>query len=175
MSISTSTSTPASSPKSKPGGPKSEFSSSSASGAPSSMSHSGLSSRARLDGPAPSESRASVRSDKGGGEGELRSSSMSHGGLCAGCSVDDGSELDGAGRGGFVEAEGASAGTGADVDGAGRALVVPVRNGRSKASLSLATFFGPKPGSRASCAESACAIFAKFCVWAFQRGYINID
>jgi hypothetical protein len=126
------------------------------------MSHCGLSSRARLDGPAPSVvSRVSVSSDKGGGEGELRSSSMSHGGLCAGCEVDVGSGLPGAGSGAFVEVEGA--GAGADVDGAASALVVPVRNGRSKASLSLATFFGPKPGSRASCAASACAIFAKLC------------
>ena len=88
---------------------------------------------------------------------------MSHGGLCVGCSVDVGSELAGAGGdGGFVEAEGA--GAGADADGAVSALVVPVRNGRSKASLSLETFFGPKPGSRASCSVSACAIFAKLCV-----------
>jgi hypothetical protein len=170
MSISASTSAPATSskPKPKPGAPKSESSSSSASDAPRSMSHCGLSSRARLDGPAPIVSRASVSSDKGGGEGELRSSSMSHGELCAGCSVDIGSELAGAGSGGFVEAEAeaedAGAGAGADVDGAASALVVPVRNGRSKASLSLETFFGPKPGSRASCAASACAIFAKFCV-----------
>ena len=130
------------------------------------MSHCGLSSRARLDGPAPSVvSRASVSSDKGGGEGEgeLRSSSMSHGGLCAGCEVDVGTGLPGAGSGAFVEVEGAGAGAGVDVDGAASALVVPVRNGRSKASLSLATFFGPKPGSRASCAASACAIFAKLC------------
>jgi hypothetical protein len=166
MSISTSASAsaPASSSKPKPGAPKSESSSSSASGAPRSMSHCGLSSRARLDGPAPGVvSRASVSSDKGGGEGELRSSSMSHRGLCAGRSVDVGS---GAGSGDFVEAEGAAAGAGAgaDVDGAASALVVPVRNGRSKASLSLATFFGPKPGSRANCAASACAIFAKFCM-----------
>ena len=75
---------------------------------------------------------------------------MSHGGLCTGGSVDVGSELDGAGRDGFVEAEAEGAGAGADVDGAASALVVPVRNGRSKASFSLATFFGPKPGSRAS-------------------------
>jgi hypothetical protein len=175
MSISTSTSTsaPASSSKPKLSAPKSDSSSSSASGAPHSMSHCGLSSRARLDGPAPGVSRASVSSDKGGGEGggegELRSSSMSHGGLCGGCSVDVvGSEFASAGSAGFVEAEAEGAGAGADVDvdGAARALVVPVRNGRSKASLSLATFFGPKPGSRASCAASACAIFAKFCVCA---------
>ena len=132
------------------------------------MSHCGLSSRPRLDGPAPSVSRARVSSVKGGGEGELRSSSMSHGGLCAGRSVDVGPELAGAGSGGFVvEVECAGAGT--DVDGAASALVVPVRNGRSKASLSLATFFGPNPGSRASCSASACAIFAKLCV-TFQRG-----
>lgn len=81
-----------------------------------------------------------------------------------GCSVDVGSELAGAAGGGFVEAEDAGAGAGADVDGAASALVVPVRNGRSKASLSLETFFGPKPGSRASCSASACAIFAKLCV-----------
>ena len=90
---------------------------------------------------------------------------MSHGGLCAGCEVDVGSGLPDAGSGGFVVgAEDVGAGAGADVDGAASALVVPVRNGRSKASLSLATFFGPKPGSRASCAASACAIFAKLCV-----------
>jgi hypothetical protein len=130
------------------------------------MFHCGLSSRARLDGPAPDVSRASVRSDKGGGEGggegELRSSSISHGGLCAASWV----ELVGADSGGFVEAEGAGAGAGANVDGAASALVVPVpvRNGRSNASLILATFFGPKPGSRAICAASACAIFAKLCV-----------
>ena len=140
------------------------------------MSHCGLSSRARLDDPAPSVSRAaSDCSDKGGGEsggeGELRSSSMSHTGLCA----DVKSELARAraGSGGFVEAEGVGAGAdagvdaGADVDGAASALVVPVRNGRSKASLSLATFFGPKSRSRPSCAgASACAIFAKLCVCA---------
>jgi hypothetical protein len=149
------------------------------------MSHCGLFSRARFDGPAPSiVSRASVSSDKGGGEGEgegggegeLRSSSMSHGGLCTGFSVDVGSELAGVGSGDFVEAEdagagaGAGASAGADVDGAASALVGPVRNGRSKASLSLATFFGPKPGSRESCAASACAIFAKFCGVPFQSG-----
>jgi hypothetical protein len=163
MSISTSTSVPASSskPKLKPGAPKSESSPSSASGEPRSISHCGLSSRARLDGPAPSVSRAIVSSDKGGGEGggegELRSSSMSHRGLCVGCWVDVGSELAGAGSGCFVEVEGAGAGAGADVDGAPTALVVPVpvRNGRSNASLILATFFGPKPGSRAICAASA--------------------
>ena len=172
MSISTSTSSPASSSKPTSSASETEPSSSSASDAPRSMSHCGLSSRARLDGPAPSVvSRASVSSDRGGGEGELRSSSMSHKGLCAKWSVDVGSDMSGAGSGGFVEAGGASAG--ANVDGAANALVVPVRNGRSKASLSLATFFGPKPGSRAICAASACAIFAKFCVnvvW-----YMNID
>lgn len=94
---------------------------------------------------------------------------MSHGGLCAGWSVEDvgSSELAGVGSGNFVEEEAAAAGAGADVDvdvdGAASALVVPVRNGRSNASLSLATFFGPKPGSCASCAASACAIFAKLC------------
>jgi hypothetical protein len=47
---------------------------------------------------------------------------------------------------------------------------VPVRKGRSNASLSLATFFGPNPGRRASCSASACAIFAKLCVLYCQVG-----
>ena len=61
----------------------------------------------------------------------------------------------------------------ADVDAAGpepepvvgsASPVVPVRKGLSNASFSLATFFGPKPGRRASCSVSACAIFAKLWV-----------
>ncbi len=94
---------------------------------------------------------------------------MSHVGLGARRSVDVRFRSASAGAGGgLAGAEGAAAGAGAgasaDVDGAAGALVVPVRNGCSKASLSLATFLGPKPGSRASCAASACAIFAKLCV-----------
>ena len=44
------------------------------------------------------------------------------------------------------------------------AVVVPVRNGRSNASFNRATFFGPKPGNRAICVASACAIRAKLCL-----------
>ena len=136
------------------------------------MSHGGLSSRVRLDGPA-----ASGCSDEGGGggegEGELRSRSMSHIERGAGCSADVGPGLVVAsGWSGSVgpKAVGGSVGAGgaivgADVAGAvpASALVVPVRNGRSNASLSLETFFGPNPGSCASCAASACAILAKLC------------
>lgn len=108
---------------------------------------------------------------------------MSHIERVAGCeAVGESESAGGCGRGcgcGFVEAEvdvgadvddgvGVGAGAAAAVDEAGAAgasaLVAPVRNGRSKASLSLATFFGPNPGSCASCAASACAIFAKLCV-----------
>ena len=146
------------------------------------MSHGGLSSRVRLDGPVAS----GCCPDGGGeGEGELRSRSMSHTERGAGCSADVESASTGACRRGCgsVEAEadvgadvGAGAGAGAaaaEVDEAGAvgasALVAPVRNGRSNASLSLATFFGPNPGSCASCAASAWAILAKLCV-PFQRG-----
>ena len=60
-----------------------------------------------------------------------------------------------------------------DADGFASALDVPLRNGRSNASLSRATFFGPKPGNRASCAASACAILAKLCHITKSRGYMN--
>ena len=115
----------------------------------SSMSHGGLcrSSRARLAG-------------AGSGEGELRSSSMSQTApssparpLLLGSSV---AEVESAGAGSTVVAVVAAA------EAAGSAsLVVPVRKGRSNASLSLETFWGPKPGRRSSCAALACAIFAK--------------
>jgi hypothetical protein len=96
---------------------------------------------------------------------------MSHIERCAGCSVD----VRPGGGGGSIKAEDADVGTAnvdvdadadtdTDVDGAASALVVPVRNGRSKASLSLETFFGPNPGRRASSVASAWAILAKLCV-----------
>ena len=86
---------------------------------------------------------------------------MSHAGSGGGCC------RDGATRVASVSADGAFAAD-ADAEGAGAsALVVPVRNGRSNASLSRETFLGPKPGSRAICAASACAILAK--LWVFVR------
>ena len=109
---------------------------------------------------------------------------MSHIERAAGCSADVGPGLVVAsgwsgwsgsagpeGGGGSVRAGGAI--VGADVPpGAmpASAPVVPVRNGRSNASLSLETFLGPNPGSCASCAASAWAILAKLCV-PFQRGH----
>ena len=92
---------------------------------------------------------------------------MSHIERCAGCSVDV--RPGAGGGGGSIEAEDADVGAAnadvdADVEEAASALVVPVRNGRSKASLSLETFFGPNPGRRASSAASAWAILAKLCV-----------
>ncbi len=109
----------------------------------------------------------------GSGEGELRSSLMSQ---TASSPVRPLPAppllpLESAGTAGTAGAEAAAV---AEVDadaetawpspGAGSASpAVPVRKGRSNASLRLATFFGPKPGRRASCAASACAIFAKLC------------
>ena len=82
----------------------------------------------------------------------------------------------GGGGGGSLRAEDEDASADADADadvdvdadGPASALVAPVRNGRSKASLSLETFLGPNPGSRASCAVSACAIFAKLCALSYS-------
>jgi hypothetical protein len=128
----------------------------------SSISHGGLS-RARLV-------------VVGSGEGELRSSSISQ---TASSPVRPAPLLPlllllGRGSAGTAGAEvvaDADVVTDAEVvavaDAAGAVSAspaVPVRKGRSNASLSLATFFGPKPGRRSSCAASACAIFAKLCV-----------
>ena len=85
----------------------------------------------------------------GSGEGELRSSSISQ-------TVSS--------RAGAAGTTGAGIADVVAVVGIASPTVVPVRKGRSNASFSLETFLGPKPGRRASCSASACAIFAKLCV-----------